>query len=276
LEPSKPTLAPKRILDCGPTDFAAMGGADLLRSIRRSEGRTLLGEVLWPAPSLVDGATNPELAVAFGADLVLLNKFDGAGNLPGLKERIGRPVGVNVEPSEAVPAHRRASRENLKSLEDADFVVVTANPDAEVGVEEMAEATALAHDVLPGVPVFAGKMHGSGGLVGAGEVSRLAQAADAVLVPAPGTVPGSQEAVVAELVGAAHEAGALAVATVGTSQEGADAETVRELALSAKRAGADVLHLGDADFGVAEPMNMLAASLAIRGRRHAYRRMALR
>ena len=136
----------------------------------------------------------------------------------------------------------------------------------------------LARDVLPGVPVFAGKMHGSGGrgLVGAGEVSRLAASSDAVLLPAPGTVPGSRESVVAELVGAAHEAGALAVATVGTSQEGSDAETVRELALAAKRAGADVLHLGDAYRGVAEPMNVLAASLAIRGRRHAYRRMALR
>src|SRR3712207_9078409 len=86
--------------------------------------------------------------------------FDGAGELPGLKERIGRPVGVNVEPSEAVPPHRRASRENLERLEAADFVVVTANPDAEVGPEKMTEAAALARDVLPGVPVFTGKMHG--------------------------------------------------------------------------------------------------------------------
>ena len=268
----------KRILDCGPADFAAMGGADLLRSIRRSEGRTVLCEVLWPAPPRVDGTTNAELAVAFGADLVLLNKFDGAEDLSNLKERIGRPVGVNVEPSEAVPPHRRASRENLERLESLDFIVVTANPDAEVATERMAEAAALAREALPGVPVFVGKMHGSGGrgLLGAGEVSRLAAASDAVLLPAPGTVPGSRESVVAELVGAAQRAGALAVATVGTSQEGADAETVRELALAAKRAGADVLHLGDADWGMAEPMNVLAASLAIRGRRHAYRRMALR
>ena len=271
--------SPKRILDCGPADFAVMNGADLLRSIRSSEGRTVLCEVLWPAPPLVDGTTNPELAVAFGADLVLLNKFDAAEELPGLKERLGRPVGVNVEPSGAVPPHRRASRENLERLGAVDFVVVTANPDAEVESEPLAEAAALARDVLPGVPVFSGKMHGSGGrgLVGAEEVSRLAAASDAVLVPAPGTVPGSREPVVAELVGAAHEAGALAVATVGTSQEGADAETVRELALAAKRAGADVLHLGDADYsGMAEPMNVLAASIAIRGRRHAYRRMALK
>ena len=270
---------PKRILDCGRADFAAMNGAGLIDAMRRSEGRTVLCEVLWPAPPLVDGTTNPELAVAFGADLVLLNKFDGAGELARIKERLGRPVGVNVEPSEAVPPHRRASRENLERLGAVDFVVVTANPDAEVGSEPLAEAAALVRDVLPGVPVFAGKMHGSGGrgLVGADEVSRLAALSDAVLVPAPGTVPGSREPVVAELVGAAHEAGALAVATVGTSQEGADAETVRELALAAKRAGADVLHLGDADYsGMAEPMNVLAASVAIRGRRHAYRRMALR
>ena len=120
----------RRILDCGPADFAAMDGAGLIDSIRRSEGRTVLCEVLWPAPPLVDDTTNPDLAVAFGADLVLLNMFDGAGELPGLKERIGRPVGVNVEPSEAVPPHRRASRENLERLEAADFVVVTANPDA--------------------------------------------------------------------------------------------------------------------------------------------------
>ena len=67
------------------------------------------------------------------------------------------------------------------------------------------------------------------------------------------------------------------VATVGTSQEGSDAETVRELALAAKRAGAGVLHLGDAGVaGITEPMKVLAASLAIRGRRHTYRRMAMR
>lgn len=268
----------KRVLDCGPEDFAAMDGASLLQSVRRSEGRTLLCEVMWPSPSLVDGATNAQLAVAFGADLVLLNKYDG-DDLRGLKKRLGRPVGVNVEPSSSVPPHRRASRENLERLEAADFLVVTANPDAEVGVEGMAEAAALSRDVLPGTPIFVGKMHGSGGrgLADVGEISRLARAADAVLVPAPGTVPGSREEVVAGLVEAVHEADALAVAAVGTSQEGADAETVRELALASKRAGADVLHLGDGGLsGVTDPMNMLAASVAIRGRRHAYRRMALR
>jgi hypothetical protein len=268
----------KRILDCGPADFKQMDGGDLLEAIRRSEGRTILCEVLWPAPPLVDGVSNAGVAVAFGADLVLLNMFDGE-DLAGLKRSLGRPVGVNVEPSESVPDHRRASHENLRRLTDADFIVVTANPDAEVGVEEMLSAVALVRETLPAALVFAGKMHGSGGrgMVGEAEISRLAEASDAVLIPAPGTVPGSREPLVAELADAAHASGALVVATVGTSQEGADTETVRELALAAKRGGADVLHLGDAGVsGITDPMNVLAASIAIRGRRHAYRRMAMR
>ncbi len=267
----------KRILDCSASDFAKMDGVALLEAVRRSEGRTILCEVLWPAPPLVDGVSNAEVVAAFGADLILLNMFDG-GDLAGFKARIGRPVGVNVEPSDGVPDHRRASRENLLRLAGADFIVVTANPDAEVGEEEMLTAVALVRETLPEALVFAGKMHGSGGrgLVEAEEISRLADASDAVLVPAPGTVPGSREPLVAELAGAVREAGALVIAAVGTSQEGADAETVRELALAAKRAGADVLHLGDAGVsGISDPMNVLAASLAIRGRRHTYRRMAM-
>ncbi len=269
----------KRILDCGPADFMSMDGESLVESVRRSEGRTLLCEILWPAPPLVDGVSNAAVAVAFGADLVLLNKFDGEEDLAGVKAGLGRPVGVNVEPSTGVPPHRRADRENLERLAGADFIVVTANPDAEVDTQAMISAIKTVRDVLPGTPVFAGKMHGSGGrgLAGVGEVSHLAEVSDAVLIPAPGTVPGSRESVVAELAEAAREAGALVVAAVGTSQEGSDEETVREIALAAKRCGADVLHLGDAGVsGMPEPSNVLAASLAVRGRRHTYRRMAMR
>ncbi|MDQ4106476.1 MAG: haloacid dehalogenase-like hydrolase [Actinomycetota bacterium] len=268
----------KRILDCGAADFRMIKSGELLEAIRLSEGRTLMCEALWPAAPLADGVSNAQLAVAFGADLVLLNMFSGAG-LAGLKERLGRPVGVNVEPSEDVPGHRRASRDNLRRLENADFIIVTANPDARAGTEEMVSAVALVRETLPGVLVIAGKMHGSGGrgLVEPEEMARLADVVDAVLVPAPGTIPGSRESTVSELVDAAHVEGSLAVATIGTSQEGADPETVRALALAAKRAGADVLHLGDTGVsGIAEPMNILTASFAVRGRRHTYRRMAMR
>ncbi|ETK37371.1 hypothetical protein MPTA5024_04155 [Microbispora sp. ATCC PTA-5024] len=75
---------------------------------------------------------------------------------------------------------------------------------------------------------------------------------------------------------AAHAAGALTMTTIGTSQEGADADTVRRLALMAKMTGTDIHHLGDCGyFGITVPENILAYSVAIRGRRHAYRRMAM-
>ncbi len=69
--------------------------------------------------------------------------------------------------------------------------------------------------------------------------------------------------------------GKLVLAAIGTSQEGADEATVREIALSAKRGGADLLHIGDAGMsGMAVPENIQALSVAIRGRRHTYIRMA--
>jgi hypothetical protein len=223
-----------------------MDGEDLAESVRRSEGRTLLCEILWPAPPLVDGVSNAAIAVAFGADLVLLNKFDG-DDLAGVKAGLGRPVGVNVEPSPTVPAHRRADRENLERLAGADFVVITANPDAEVDTLAMISASGTVREVLPARPSSSARCTGAADGAGrGGEISRLAEVSDAVLIPAPGTVPGSREGRVAGLADAVREAGALVVAAVGTSQEGSDEETVRELTLAAQAVRADVLHLGDA------------------------------
>ena len=49
----------------------------------------------------------------------------------------------------------------------------------------------------------------------------------------------------AELIKTAHEKGVLAMTTIGTSQEGADEETIRQIALMCKMAGADIHHIGD-------------------------------
>ena len=64
---------------------------------------------------------------------------------------------------------------------------------------------------------------------------------------------------------------------IGTSQEGADVETIRQIALMCKMAGADLHHLGDAGSspGMTNPENIMAYSIAIRGKRHTYNRMAL-
>lgn len=63
--------------------------------------------------------------------------------------------------------------------------------------------------------------------------------------------------------------------TIGTSQEGADEHTIRQIALASKMAGADMHHIGDAGYhGIAVPENIMAYSIAIRGKRHTYIRMA--
>ena len=99
--------------------------------------------------------------------------------------------------------------------------------------------------------------------------------ADIILLPAPGTVPGITMEYVRGLVSYAHSLGALTITAIGTSQEGADVATMREIALMCKMTGTDMHHLGDSGYGgMALPENIQAYSIAIRGIRHTYRRMA--
>lgn len=87
--------------------------------------------------------------------------------------------------------------------------------------------------------------------------------------------PGMSQEKVTSLIACAHAHGALAMTTIGTSQEGADVSTVRQIALMSKMAGADLHHIGDTGYmGIALPENIMAYSIAIRGVRHTYTRMA--
>ena len=116
----------------------------------------------------------------------------------------------------------------------------------------------------------AGKMHASGIISEAGEkiltekdVEAFVDAgADVILLPAPGTVPGITMEYAGNLIRKAHEKGALAMTTIGTSQEGADEATVRQIALMCKMAGADIHHIGDSGYmGMALPENITAYSV---------------
>ncbi|MEW6226734.1 MAG: haloacid dehalogenase-like hydrolase [Bacillota bacterium] len=314
----------KRILEACASDFRRMSPTELLQAIQLSEGRTLIAETVCVAPPLVDGLSNAELVAAFGADLVLLNAYDvrnpsiaglapaatpacfasesgllgglvgllesvcGRGRTAGeVKRLIGRPVGINLEPSDSpsVTPGRRATAANADAAasQGADFVVITGNPNTGVTNQAIAEAVgAIKDSVGDRLFLVAGKMHGAGvaserGLPLVDENALqdfVAAGADVILVPAPGTVPGVTVEVVRAMVTWVHELGALAMTAIGTSQEGADEETVRRIAINSKAAGADIHHIGDAGFcGVAVPENIMAYSLAIRGRRHTYRRM---
>ncbi len=119
---------------------------------------------------------------------------------------------------------------------------------------------------------------GPRGLMSDEDVRRILDAGvDIIGLPCPGTYPGFTVEYTARLVEMIHQAGAMAALGLHTSQEGADIDTIKRLAILAKMAGADIHELGDSGFNecMIEPQNILAYSIAIRGRRHTYRRMAM-
>ena len=300
----------KRLLDCYASDFARFTKADLLSSIQKSEGRVIACETIGTVPPLLGNVTNAEFAASMGADILLLNLFDvqhpvmqGLPETPPeetirlLKKLTGRPIGINLEPvpdgaaAETDPlwtmsAGRLATVENAlraKAL-GVDFILLTGNPG--VGVTNEAIVSTLRRfreAVGDAIVLAAGKMHAAGVLTEAAEsilteqdIADFVEAgADILLLPAPGTVPGITMEYAHALIACAHRHGALTITSIGTSQEGADPDTLRRIALMCKMAGTDIHHLGDTGyFGMALAENILAYSIAIRGVRHTYHRMA--
>ena len=128
--------------------------------------------------------------------------------------------------------------------------------------------------------ITAGKMHMSGineDYLAAKYIDSLISAGtDIILLPAPGTVPGIDLNSLKEIIKLIHNRGKLSLTAIGTSQESSDQQTIRDIAMMSKMAGADIQHIGDAGYaGIALPENILTLSKTIRGKRHTYRRMAL-
>jgi len=189
-------------------------------------------------------------------------------------------------PQAKLPEGRRATPENARLAveQGVDMLVVTGNPATGVTTASIAASLRGIREAVGPDPILAaGKMHAAGSATDAGSdivdeaiIGRWIDAgADIVLLPAPGTVPGISPERVRDLVGVVHAGGALAMTAIGTSQEGSDEATIRQIALWAKSCGADLHHIGDSGYpGIAVPENILAYSIVIRGRRHAWRRMA--
>ena len=302
----------KRILDCQASDFRNMSRQDLLDAIAGSEGRTVACETIGSIMPMLGDITNAEFVSAMGADILLLNMFDvqnpkilglpkvGPENvIHKLRELTGRPIGINLEPVEqvlssqdpeenmwAMTGGRKATLENAKKAADmgVNFILLTGNPGIGVTNEAIEQTLRVYKKALGDRLILAaGKMHASGILTEGAEkiitkedISAFAAAgADIILLPAPGTVPGITVEYVRELVNYAHGLGCLTITAIGTSQEGADVATIRQIALMCKMTGTDIHHLGDAGYGgMSLPENIQAYSIAIRGIRHTYRRMA--
>ena len=190
-----------------------------------------------------------------------------------IKQLTGRPVGINLEPLEQgkessvetnemwkLSGGRVATLENAKTAVEmgVDFIVLTGNPGIGVTNAAITDTLKLYREHLgEQVVLIAGKMHASGILSECGEhilteadVRAFAEAgADIILLPAPGTVPGITMEYVRNLVVCAHSLGKMTLTAIGTSQEGADTDTIKEIALMCKMTGTDLHHLGDAGYG---------------------------
>ena len=300
----------KRLIDTTAQELTSYNKAELLTAISDSEGRTLAAETIGTVTPMLVNITNAEFVASLGADLIMLNIFDvndpiiqglpqtsPEDTIREVKRLTGRMVAINLEPAvikdgqeESVwnlTTGRQATAENARKAADmgVDMIVLTGNPGVGVDNEAIIQALSrLKEAVGDKVILTAGKMHASGIISEAGEkiltekdVEAFVDAgADVILLPAPGTVPGITMEYAGNLIRKAHEKGALAMTTIGTSQEGADEATVRQIALMCKMAGADIHHIGDSGYmGMALPENITAYSVAIRGKRHTYRRMAM-
>lgn len=295
-----------RLISKSFSEISRLSSRELLSSIRSSEGRVLAAECIGKTQPLLNDITNAEVASSMSADILLLNMLDvndvRINGLPQsddpirlLKHLTGRVLGMNLEPVEDIDntdplwkmtQGRLATAENARKAKEMgiDIICITGNPGNHVSNRGICNAVREIRDELgDDIIIIAGKMHASGVLSEGGpniltedDVRQFSEAgADVILMPAPGTVPGVDLAMVQKLVNCAHSLGKLTMTSIGTSQEGADEQTIRTIALYCKMSGTDIHHIGDSGYvGMALPENILAYSIAIRGVRHTYHKMA--
>lgn len=301
----------KRVLNMTPKELINLSKEEIIDAIAGSEGRVLASETIGITIPLLSDVTNAEFAASMGADMILLNMFDVQDpvilGLPQsdrqetvrkVKQLTGRMVGINLEPVDdaaasenaetlwAMSAGRYATVENaaLAQKMGVDMIVLTGNPGNGVSNDAIVSSLrAISAEIGDKIVLAAGKMHASGVIGEGGEniitkedIRLFAEAgADVILMPAPGTVPGITTEYIRELVSYAHSLGKLTITAIGTSQEGADTDTIKRIALECKMTGTDIHHIGDSGYvGMALPENIMAYSVAIRGIRHTYHRMA--
>ncbi|MGP1612884.1 MAG: DUF7916 family protein [Catonella sp.] len=290
----------KRLLNCVASDIRKMSSEELKNAIIASEGRTILGETVVTAAPLFEDVTNAEVMSAFGADLILLNEYDvftkyiNGMNVDNpisyIKELTGKPIGINLEPVDetaegmeeliTLPLGRRATKETFEEAwkQGIDFILLTGNPDTGVSNNSIMNSIEVAKKYFKGL-VFAGKMHTAGFsekiLSEDAIMGFMDKGADGILIPAVGTAPGIGEAESSVIVDKVKMRGGITISAVGTSQESADTDTIRQIGLCNKRVGFDIHHLGDGGYGrVPDPENLMALSICIRGKRHTYMKMS--
>jgi hypothetical protein len=207
-----------------------------------------------------------------------------------LKKLTGRLIGVNLEPvaenqetmgeKVIISNGRKSTAETFQAAEKlgVDYICLTGNPGTGVTNEQIVQAIRVGKANYNGL-IIAGKMHSAGvdePIMTKEAIQQFADAgADILLLPAVGTVPGFDQQELKEAVKMAKSLGMLTMSAIGTSQESASPETIRQIALWNKMCGVDMQHIGDAGYsGVAPAENIYHMSLAIRGLKHTIQIMA--
>lgn len=294
----------KRLISASASEIKQMDASQLKQAIFASEGRTIVAETVVTSPPLIQGLSNPEVMATFGADIIVLNELDVFNpEIPGLeafagskeiirelKRLIGRPIAINLEPVDeeqellesrvSLNPGRLVSKASLQAVDDlgVDMILLTGNPATGVTMSAIKAAVKETRNHFSGL-VLAGKMHGAGLTESIVNEEALLgfmdEGADGILIPAVNTVPGVNELENQAVTKSVHARGGLVMATIGTSQESAQASVIETIGLSNKRVGVDCHHIGDGAYGrMPDPENITALSLAVRGKRHTYFRMA--
>ena len=285
----------KRFISSNASEILSMTAPELKQSIKASEGRVILSENVAFKESYIGDVTNAEIARSFGADLILLNGIDifqpfVAGLdakedfVEELHRLVGRPIGINLEPVDSqaqmagerliINEGRQASLATIQRAEElgVDFICLTGNPGTGVTNQAIIDTIRVVKENFSGL-LIAGKMHASGVDEPVADLEAIAQfieaGVDIVLAPAVGSVPGFDEQDLKQIVGLAHQKGALVMSAIGTSQESADEDIVKQMAIRNKICGVDIQHIGDSGYGCLAPVeNIFAMSKALRGQRH--------
>lgn len=285
----------KRFISSNASEILNMTAPELKQSIKASEGRVILSENVAFKESYIGDVTNAEIARSFGADLILLNGIDifqpfVAGLdakedfVEELHRLVGRPIGINLEPVDSqaqmagerlvIDEGRQASLATIQRAEElgVDFICLTGNPGTGVTNQAIIDTIRVVKENFSGL-LIAGKMHASGVDEPVADLEAIAQfieaGVDIVLAPAVGSVPGFDEQDLKQIVRLAHQKGALVMSAIGTSQESADEDIVKQMAIRNKICGVDIQHIGDSGYGCLAPVeNIFAMSKALRGQRH--------
>jgi len=285
----------KRFISSNASEILSMTAPELKQSIKASEGRVILSENVAFKESYIGDVTNAEIARSFGADLILLNGIDifqpfVAGLdakedfVEELHRLVGRPIGINLEPVDSqaqmagerliINEGRQASLATIQRAEElgVDFICLTGNPGTGVTNQAIIDTIRVVKENFSGL-LIAGKMHASGVDEPVADLEAIAQfieaGVDIVLAPAVGSVPGFDEQDLKQIVRLAHQKGALVMSAIGTSQESADEDIVKQMAICNKICGVDIQHIGDSGYGCLAPVeNIFAMSKALRGQRH--------